>query len=127
RGLGWILSSPGEMYRSEFQVGGWSAGEFLPADPDRKKPARRGQILWPRRFQHIYRLPKVISEMVGQTCRFAATTRRSSPTISEISFGNHSIPEGKTIQWSAWRRNANGEGAVGRARGGRAPRFHPAP
>src|SRR5436853_4940162 len=75
----------------------------------------------------LYRLPKVISEMVGQTCRFAATTRRSSPTISEISFGNHSIPEGKTIQWSAWRRNANGEGAVGRARGGRAPRFHPAP
>src|SRR2546422_4474857 len=39
----------------------------------------------------LYRLPKVISEMVGQTCRFAATTRRSSPTISEISFGNHSI------------------------------------
>jgi len=30
--------------------------------------------------------------MVGQTCRFAATTRRSSPTISEISFGNHSRP-----------------------------------
>jgi len=28
--------------------------------------------------------------MVGQTCRFAATTSRSSPTISEISFGNHS-------------------------------------
>src|SRR5437773_5781933 len=40
----------------------------------------------------LYRLPKVISEMVGQTCRFAATTRRSSPTISEISFGNHSNP-----------------------------------
>src|SRR5439155_6405501 len=38
----------------------------------------------------LYRLPKVISEMVGQTCRFAATIRRSSPTISEISFGNHS-------------------------------------
>src|SRR5437667_227460 len=32
----------------------------------------------------LYRLPKVISEMVGQTCRFAATTRRSSPTFSEI-------------------------------------------
>src|SRR5205823_11048336 len=29
---------------------------------------------------------KKISEMVGQTCRFAATTRRSSPTISEIFF-----------------------------------------
>jgi len=26
--------------------------------------------------------------MVGQTCRFAATTRRSSPTFSEIYFGN---------------------------------------
>src|SRR5439155_959183 len=38
----------------------------------------------------LYRLPKVISEMVGQPCRFAATTRRSSPTISEISFGSHS-------------------------------------
>src|SRR5256885_16624771 len=38
----------------------------------------------------LYRLPKVISEMVGQTCRFAATTRRSSPIISEISFGNPS-------------------------------------
>ncbi len=33
-------------------------------------------------------LPKIISEMVGQTCRFAATTRRSSPTISEMIFGN---------------------------------------
>ncbi|PYJ81074.1 MAG: hypothetical protein DME22_22160 [Verrucomicrobia bacterium] len=35
--------------------------------------------------------------------------------------------KGQTIQWSTWRRNANGEGAVGSARGGRAPRFHPAP
>src|SRR5438093_271900 len=42
----------------------------------------------------LYRLPKVISEMVGQTCRFAATTRRSSPTISEISFGNHTSGTG---------------------------------
>src|SRR2546430_12923130 len=44
-------------------------------------------------FVLLYRLPKVISEMVGQTCRFAATTRRSSPTISEISFRNHSMPK----------------------------------
>jgi len=27
---------------------------------------------------------------VGQTCRFAATTRRSSPTFSEIYSGNWS-------------------------------------
>ena len=45
----------------------------------------------------LYRLPKVISEMVRQTYRFAATTRRSSPTISEISFGNHSSPAGARI------------------------------
>src|SRR5207247_742302 len=38
----------------------------------------------------LYRLPKVISGMVGQTCRFAATTRRSSPTFSEVYFGNWS-------------------------------------
>src|SRR5437867_4934597 len=56
-----------------------------------KKPA-----IWPAFFcpaeALLYRLPKVISEMVGQTCRFAATTRRSSSTISEISFGSHSNP-----------------------------------
>src|SRR5256885_6310344 len=44
-------------------------------------------------FVLLYRLPKVISEMVGQPCRFAATTRRSSPTISEIAFRNHSMPK----------------------------------
>ena len=59
--------------------------------------------------------------MVGDELRIVAANRQVCPTISEISFGNHSIPEGKTIQWSAWRRNANGEGAVGSARGGRAP------
>src|SRR6185436_10101589 len=35
-------------------------------------------------------LPKVISEMVGQTCRFAAAPSRAPPTISEMTFGNHS-------------------------------------
>src|SRR5438552_4221036 len=53
----------------------------------------------------LYRLPKVISEMVGQTCRFAATTRRSSPTISEISFGNHS--NSSTIQRAGSGRAKN--------------------
>src|SRR6185503_11579357 len=36
--------------------------------------------------------PKVISEMVGQTCRFAAAPSRAPPTISEMTFGNHSNP-----------------------------------
>src|SRR5438067_9251154 len=48
-----------------------------------KKPA-----IWPAFFcpaeALLYRLPKVISEMVGQTCRFAATTRRSSPTFRKF-------------------------------------------
>ena len=35
-------------------------------------------------------MPKVISEMVGQTCRFAAAPGRAPPTISEMTFGNHS-------------------------------------
>src|SRR5437016_1569712 len=47
--------------------------------------------------RQLYRLPKEISEMVGQTCRFAATTCRSSPTISEISFGNHSNPRSEQV------------------------------
>jgi len=42
---------------------------------------RAGQLDW---------LPKVISEMVGQTCRFAAAPSRAPPTISEMTFGNHS-------------------------------------
>jgi len=33
-------------------------------------------------------LPKVISKKVGQTCRFAATPSRASPTFLEITFGN---------------------------------------
>gem|GEM_PF-6647532 len=28
--------------------------------------------------------------MVGQTCRFAAAPSRAPPTISEMTFGNHS-------------------------------------
>src|SRR5436305_5256989 len=51
----------------------------------------------------LYRLPKEISEMVGQTCRFAATTRRSSPTISEIPFGNHS----SNPAWRLSQKNAH--------------------
>src|SRR6185436_9270324 len=39
-------------------------------------------------------LPKVISEMVGQTCRFAAAPSRAPPTISEMTFGNHSSSTG---------------------------------
>src|SRR5438552_24300 len=66
RGVGWILSSPGEMSRAEFQFGGWSAGEFLPADPDRRKPAHRGQILCPRRFQHIGGLSEIVSEKTAR-------------------------------------------------------------
>jgi len=33
-------------------------------------------------------LPKVISEKVGQTCRFATAPGRTSPTFSEITFGS---------------------------------------
>src|SRR2546423_15412439 len=75
----------------------------------------------------IYRLPKVISEMVGANLPVC----RDDPQVVAHHFGNffcnHSIPEGQTIQWGAWRRNANGEGAVGSARGGRAPPLQPPP
>gem|GEM_PF-2179483 len=43
-----------------------------------------------RHFTLLDWLPKVISEMVGQTCRFAAAPSRAPPTISEMTFGNHS-------------------------------------
>ena len=45
---------------------------------------------FPKSMTHLDRLPKVISEMVGQTCRFAAAPGRTPPTISEMTFGNHS-------------------------------------
>jgi len=35
-------------------------------------------------------LPKVNSELVGQTCWFAAAPGRAPPTISEMTFGNRS-------------------------------------
>jgi len=37
-------------------------------------------------------LPKVISEMVGGALLGAAANRQVCPTISEMTFGNHSIP-----------------------------------
>ena len=43
-------------------------------------------------------LPKVISEMVGQTCRFAAAPSRAPPTISEMTFGNHSRRRGTHVR-----------------------------
>jgi hypothetical protein len=37
-------------------------------------------------------MPKVISEKVGQTCRFAATLGRAPPTFSEMTFGSRYSP-----------------------------------
>jgi len=38
----------------------------------------------------LYRLPKVISEKVGDALPGAAANRQVCPTFSEITFGNHS-------------------------------------
>jgi hypothetical protein len=48
-------------------------------------------------------LPKVISEMVGQTCRFAAAPGRAPPTISEMTFGNRA--RSRSCDWDRLSEN----------------------